>query len=85
MLSGAHKSIDKKEALTNNARLMSNVVIVQDTDVVKEEEVDVVSVHLTQQFKVQDFFFAEELGVLPTMSCSSCLKVTQNCTDCDFH
>ena len=80
-LSRARKNIGRRETLTNKPKLMSNAVVLQDMDSVEMEDPDMILVHLTQQFKVQDFFFEEELGFLPTMPCSSCQKLTQNCHD----
>ena len=45
-----------------------------------DESIPEISVHLTHQFPIPDFFTAEDLGIRPLQSCSRC----QNCTDCDF-
>ena len=80
VLSGTHARIRQEGELTTNAKLLANAVIVEDIEEIQHEELDVVSVHLTKQYSVPDFFAAEDLGVTPAPSCGRCMR----CPDCSF-
>ena len=81
VISGSHRSLKAEPRITNNAQLMTNAVVVEGAeDLPADDELDILSVHLTRQLPIFDFFNAEDLGVAPAKSCGPCNR----CQDCDF-